>query len=157
MNTPDLSIEKNCEAWINLFTSLSRQLPDITDLEEITSRDVRFCDPFNDLTGRQQILDLLRHTRETVGELEFRVLNRTRSGTQVFLRWEMSGLIPVLGAWNVQGMSELQFNDEGQLLMHQDYWDASEQFYARLPVIGWLLRRIRQRASVSQRKGSQNR
>jgi hypothetical protein len=34
------------------------------------------------------------------------------------------------------------------LLAHQDHWDASEQFFFRLPVLGWLLRRVRDAAAV---------
>ncbi|MCK7492487.1 MAG: hypothetical protein MZW92_13555 [Comamonadaceae bacterium] len=26
--------------------------------------------------------------------------------------------------------------------MHRDYWDAAEEMYAKLPLIGWIARRL---------------
>jgi hypothetical protein len=39
------------------------------------------------------------------------------------------------------------FNDRGLVSEHVDYWDASEQFYMKLPVIGSILRFIRNKAA----------
>lgn len=40
-------------------------------------------------------------------------------------------------------MSELQFDGEGTLKDYHDYCHASQQFYTRLAIIGWFLKRIR--------------
>jgi len=33
----------------------------------------------------------------------------------------------------------------GKVVEHIDYWDAAEQVYERLPLLGPILRRVRQR------------
>ncbi len=136
--------QPNCDAWIAAFTRLHQDgVPSMQRLSEITAPTVRFRDPFNDLSGREALRALLSHTREQVADVRFRVLDRAVSDKRVYLKWEMTGMVKLLGDWRVTGMSELLFDDEDRLLLHQDHWDASAQFYERLPVIGWLLRRIR--------------
>ena len=109
---------------------------------------MRFRDPFNDLVGLPAVRKLLEHTRRQVRDVRFRVLDKAEAGERVYLKWEMTGNVRLLGLWRVQGMSELVFDAAGKLTLHQDYWDASEQFYARLPLFGWLLRRIRALAAI---------
>ena len=46
-------------------------------------------------------------------------------------------------------MSEIRSDREGRVIEHVDHWDASEQFYAWLPVIGGLIRLIRGKIKVS--------
>ena len=41
------------------------------------------------------------------------------------------------------------FDAEGRVTSHRDYWDAAEELYMTLPVIGWLMRRLRGALSAS--------
>ena len=41
------------------------------------------------------------------------------------------------------GMTQLRFNDEGKIILHQDYWDGAEGFYQHLPYIGYFVRKVR--------------
>jgi len=141
--------QKNLQAWIEMFERLGTDgVPSLERLEQLVSSDVRFRDPFNDLVGPSALQALLEHTRRQVPDVRFQVMDKVAQGQRAYLKWEMTGTLRVLGLWRVQGMSELVFDDAGKLTLHQDYWDASEQFYARLPLFGWLLRRIRAVAAV---------
>jgi hypothetical protein len=42
----------------------------------------------------------------------------------------------------IRGATHLRFNDEGKVTWHRDYWDAAEELYAKLPLIGWLMRSL---------------
>jgi steroid delta-isomerase len=142
--------QHSCDAWIRLFTDLHRNgVPTLEQLEAITDPQVRFLDPFNELQGRSAIRALLAHTQQQVKQPRFVVLDRAQSEDRVYLKWEMTGTIKLLGRWRVTGMSELAFAADGRLLLHQDYWDAADQFYARLPLIGWLLRRVRSAVTIN--------
>jgi steroid delta-isomerase len=39
----------------------------------------------------------------------------------------------------------LILNDDGRIAQHRDYWDAAEELYEKLPVIGGLMRWMRRR------------
>ena len=45
-------------------------------------------------------------------------------------------------------MSEVIFNEQGMVIEHIDYWDSGEQFYEKIPIIGGLLRIIKNRLKV---------
>jgi steroid delta-isomerase len=141
--------EQNCHDWIELFVRLGADgAPSLERLAQITRADVRFRDPFHDLSGQEALRALLQHTARQVREVKFDLLDSAVSGQHVYLKWRMSGKVRLLGDWQVLGMSELVFDNDGQLCLHQDYWDAAEQFYARLPFIGWLWRWLRWRAAA---------
>jgi len=37
------------------------------------------------------------------------------------------------------------FDDNGLVVAHIDYWDAAQNLYERLPLIGWLFAWLRRR------------
>lgn len=65
-------------------------------------------------------------------------------GDDVFLRWTMRFAGRSIQS-NSIGMSHLRFNSEGQVILHQDFWDSGHGLYAHLPVVGFVLRRVRER------------
>ena len=46
----------------------------------------------------------------------------------------------------IVGSSHLRFNADGMVEYHRDYWDASEELYEKLPVIGFVLKALKKRA-----------
>ena len=43
------------------------------------------------------------------------------------------------------GMTHLGFNQQGLIILHQDYWDSAGGFYARLPILGGVINAVRSR------------
>jgi hypothetical protein len=39
------------------------------------------------------------------------------------------------------------FSDESLLTLHRDYWDAAEERYEKLPLVGGLMHRLKKRAN----------
>lgn len=146
----DSDLPGRCDAWIRLFSELGeRGVPDLRELETIAVREVRFSDPFNDISGLANLQRLLEHTREKVRDVSFTVSEQAVSGDRVYLLWRMTGRVALVGDWQVEGMSRVELAGDGRVSSHTDYWDASRQFYARLPVIGWLIRRLSAAAGLS--------
>lgn len=48
----------------------------------------------------------------------------------------------------IVGMSEIYFANDGLFRVHVDHWDAGRQLYERLPVLGWLVKKIRSRIAA---------
>jgi hypothetical protein len=46
----------------------------------------------------------------------------------------------------VRGATHLRFDAQGRVILHRDYWDAAEELYAKLPLIGWLMRGLQRQA-----------
>jgi steroid delta-isomerase len=46
----------------------------------------------------------------------------------------------------VRGASHLRFDAAGKVVLHRDYWDAAEELYAKLPLIGCVMRGLQRMA-----------
>ena len=148
--TDQIGARRSCEAWTGVFTALAREgVPPAERLAELATDDVRFRDPFNDVRGLVALQKILAHTRQHVPSLEFRIDDTAWSQQVAYVKWVMTGRLKWLGAWRVEGVSEIRFDDDGRVCEHLDHWDAAGQFYGRLPLIGWCLRRIGAAARVT--------
>jgi hypothetical protein len=46
----------------------------------------------------------------------------------------------------IRGGSHLRLASDGRVEDHRDYWDAAEELYQKLPVLGGLMRWLKKRA-----------
>ena len=130
------------DAYIRFYESLS--LETVDDVVEVASADVRFRDPFNDLTGIDAYRKLLAKMLDSVPDIKFVVTHQSVDGDTCFIRWRSASTLRGK-SWIVEGMSELKFASDGKVREHIDFWDSAAQFYERLPIIGAALRFIRRR------------
>ena len=128
------------------FAGLTPETMD--DLMDTLSPQVRFSDPFNDVTGHAGFRAIFAHMFETCEDPRFHILDIAHGsqggGRRAYLRWRMSGR---LKAWprtslDFEGMSEVHVGGDGLITAHIDHWDSASQLLARLPVIGALLRPV---------------
>ncbi len=130
--------------WGAFFEGLT---PDnLPEIETLCRPDVRFKDPFNDVTGTAALRRIFDHMFETTVAPRFTVTDTAVSGRTAYLRWRFDFTPKGRSApWRIEGMSEVTFDDAGLVTAHIDHWDSGEQFYAKLPIIGPLVRLIRRR------------
>jgi steroid Delta-isomerase len=136
----------SCAQYIRLFEELSVER--IDGIEHFVSTDVKFKDPFNEISGLESFRRLLVKMLDDVKGLRFEVTHRAWTEDVLFLRWSLHGKVKGLN-WEIQGMSEINFNEQGLVCQHIDHWDAAEQFYEKLPLIGTILRIIKRQLKVS--------
>ena len=43
----------------------------------------------------------------------------------------------------INGSSHVKFDDQGLVTFHRDYWDAAEELYEKLPVIGFVMKQLK--------------
>ena len=139
--------EDSSNLYIRLFEELSME--QLEGIEDFISNNIQFKDPFNELSGLDDFRRLLVKTLNDVKDPKFTVIHRAWSKDILFLRWSFQGEIKGLNHWNVEGMSEILFDEQGLVCQHIDHWDASEQFYAKLPLIGTIIRLIRRQLQAS--------
>ncbi len=121
-------------------------------LEHYYAADASFKDPFNEVVGVAAIERIFTHMFATVEAPHFTVTTCIVDGDQAMLGWDfrlrLRGRDIV-----VRGVSHLRFDAGGRVRMHRDYWDAAEELYARLPVLGALMRLLRRRLSAGGETG----
>ncbi|WP_316860015.1 nuclear transport factor 2 family protein [uncultured Cohaesibacter sp.] len=120
----------------------------IAEVHPLISDDIHFVDPFNDVKGRKHLVRVIEKMFEDVEDPQFRILDLAFTDTVCLMRWDFSCKAPVIGQWTVRGITELQFDADGLICAHYDYWDASRHFYRKLPFVGWMIRQISKKASI---------
>lgn len=113
-------------------------------LSDYVTDDVRFKDPFNDVRGPEAMAAVFTHMFNAVGQARFAVHHMAEDGKICLMHWTFRARLRGED-WVFDGMSAIRFALDGRVAEHVDHWDAAGAFYARLPVIGWLLERIRTR------------
>lgn len=116
-------------------------------LEAIYAEAARFKDPFNDVAGLPAIRRIFEHMFATVERPRFVVTERIEQGAQAMLGWDFHFVLrgrPVV----VHGVTHLRFDASGRVVLHRDYWDAAEELYEKLPLLGALMRALRKRLSA---------
>ncbi len=118
-------------------------------LDVLCCPEVRFRDPFNDVTGRAAYRAILTKMFEDVRDPRFRVIDRALSGRVAYLRWDFVFMPRGGGSpWQIEGMSEVHFDDQGRVAAHLDHWDSGSQFYGRLPLLRHVIEVIRKRLAL---------
>ncbi|MCA3251589.1 MAG: nuclear transport factor 2 family protein [Pseudomonadota bacterium] len=128
------------------FERLARE--DLARIGEIYTDDARFKDPFNEVAGTDAIARIFEHMFATLERPRFVVHEVVADGVQVFLTWDF--LFDRDGRpWQVRGASHLRLAADGRIAVHRDYWDAAEELWAKMPLVGGLVRWLTRRAAAS--------
>ena len=120
----------------------------LNELSQWYSSDAAFKDPFNVVAGLKAIRHNFEHMYVKLDTPRFVVREHIAQGHQAFLVWDF--LFSFKGETTVQtvrGTSHLQFDTNGLICLHRDYWDAAEELYEKLPIIGKLMRWLKKRAA----------
>lgn len=129
------------EALVGFYESLTRQ--SVEELPRYYASDCRFRDPFNDVRGVAALAAIFTHMFDTLESPRFIVRERVADGDRVLLTWDFEFRFR---SWRprvtqrIHGASLIIFDDAGLVRDHRDYWDAAEELYEKLPLIGALLR-----------------
>ena len=137
------------ERVVHWFESLSPG--NLADLGAVYTEDATFKDPFNEVQGVPAIRDIFDHMYRSLDAPHFVVTGRLVDGDQCFLVWEFRfrfRRFDTATLQTVRGGSHLRLAEDGRIRAHRDYWDAAEELYEKLPVLGRLMRWLRRRAAT---------
>jgi hypothetical protein len=113
---------------------------------EFYGTEACFKDPFNEVRGIEAIQRIFTHMFRQVDEPRFVVTEHMCDAHRAILVWEFSYRTD---RWSrdkaqvIRGVSHLRFGNDGRIDYHRDYWDAAEELYMKLPVLGSLMRWLR--------------
>jgi ketosteroid isomerase-like protein len=131
---------------VEFFEHLTRA--DLARLAEIYRDDAAFKDPFNEVRGAAAIARIFEHMFDTLEGPRFVVHDAVVEGAQCFLTWDFV-FVRGGGELVVRGASHLRFADDGRIAVHRDYWDAAEELYEKLPLLGGVMRWLKRRISAA--------
>ncbi len=133
---------------VDFFEAL--QPADVARMGAFYSDQAFFKDPFNEARGLADVQRVFSHMYVALDQPHFVVTGQLVDGAQCFLTWDFvfrfKRFSPMV--WQtVRGGSHLRLNSAGLIESHRDYWDAAEELYEKLPIVGSLMRWLKQRAN----------
>ena len=131
---PDLNV------LVHFYETLTPQT--VSEMDRHYAPGARFKDPFNDVVGIEAIKRIFSHMFVQVDAPQFAITQRFTSDAGVMLLWAFDFRTRGVGAREIciGGATPLPFDARGRVTLHRDYWDAAEELYAKLPVLGTLMR-----------------
>lgn len=135
------------ESLVHFFETLNPA--GVARMGEFYAADTWFKDPFNEVQGLAQVQHIFSHMYVALDRPRFVVTAQVVEGRQCFLTWNFEFYFRWRGLQELQtirGASHLNFNDAGLVVRHRDYWDAAEELYEKLPLLGSLMRWLKKRA-----------
>jgi len=140
-----------------LYHQLNKHDTDRALLEVVYSNDIEFRDPFHHIEGLDNLSRYFKEMYANVEDIRFdfgsawqheHLQNaQYQSQQQSFIRWQMSYRHPKINAGKtvtVDGGSELIWRDD-KVIFHRDFFDAGQMLYEHLPVMGWAIRKLKER------------
>ena len=133
---------------VTLFETLTPA--DTARLGEVYAAEARFKDPFNEVRGLAAVQAVFAHMFVALEEPRFVVRDIVVQGDACFLTWDFVFRFKRFSRelQTIRGASHLQLDAQGLITMHRDYWDAAEELYEKLPVVGALMRWLKARANA---------
>jgi len=132
------------DALANFYEHLTPE--SVTQFPDYYAETADFKDPFNEVRGLAPIQRIFAHMFCQVSEPRFVVVERVVDEHGAVLIWELHYRVRRWERGKLQimrGVSHLKFDTEGKVIWHRDYWDTAEELYAKLPVIGCLMRGLK--------------
>jgi steroid delta-isomerase len=117
-------------------------------LRDIYAPAARFKDPFNEVRGVDAIEAIFTHMYQQVIQPRFVITTRAINGSDAFLTWDFIYRMKRFtdAPQCIRGATHLRFDAAGKVELHRDYWDAAEELYEKLPLVGTLMRWLKRKA-----------
>jgi hypothetical protein len=148
---PPDSAQAALQRVVHFFEQL--QPADVNRIAEIYTADAQFKDPFNEVQGVLAIEAIFAHMFEALDAPRFVITQQMQQGTQCFVTWDFLFAMHRFDAGRTQtirGASHLVLREDAgvwRVAVHRDYWDAAEELYEKLPVLGSLMRWLKRRTN----------
>lgn len=136
------------------FNSLNKNSMHLVD--EFYEEKMQFIDPLVNLEGRDRMKTYYKNQYEKVKSIRFEFSESfEKSGTQVIM-WKMFLEHPSLKSGQpvvLDGVSHFRFNLETKkCVYHRDFFDLGEYIYENIPVMGYLVKKVKEVAAKESLK-----
>jgi hypothetical protein len=137
--------------WLSNFVKIYQTLStdNLELLATIYHREVTFIDPIHELKGFDNLFQYFQDLYENLVSCDFVISNVIAQEDQAAIYWTMSYQHPKLNKGNVinvTGSSHIK-GHEDKVIYHRDYLDLGSMLYEQLPVLGKLIKLIKNKAA----------
>jgi len=128
------------ESFQDYFRNMTAETV-IEKTSRIYAPDAYLNDNVVGIFGQENIESYFVHAAGQVDVMDVRFLDVARSETDYYIRWKMTIRADALAKGETiesYGTTQFRVNEEGQVLVHRDFWDAATGMYEHLPYVGGM-------------------
>jgi hypothetical protein len=143
----ELAIDAGLERFRSAYADLSSPRTE-ANIRSLYAENIYFHDTLQQFDQNTALAAYMGSMAQSIESSSVRVDQIVRDGSDVFLRWTMRFVSRTAGGEMISetiGMTHLRFNERGEVILHQDFWDPASGLYRHLPVLGWLLHQVDRR------------
>ncbi len=133
------------QRFIEAYTHLNKD--NLSGLQSVYHEQCLFEDPIHTCEGWDALHHHLKTMYDNTTQCKFVIKTWTGNEEQLFLQWSLTFAHTKLFSGKKQeleGCSRVEFAD-GRVRYHRDFFDLGGMVYEGLPLIGFLIRRIKSR------------
>lgn len=136
------------EPCVQFFQALKPE--SLAHMHEIYSANCYFKDPFNEVRGLAHTQRIFEHMYATLDHPRFVITGRIEQGHECFLIWDFLFSMKrfAKAEFCIHGTTHLRLAPDGRIDYHRDYWDAAEELYEKLPLLGAVMRYLKSQNRV---------
>lgn len=132
------------DRYIDYWNTISPETVD--QIRDLGADNMRFRDPFTDVQGMDKVPGVFAEMFEQVPDIAFSFEHSALDGHVGLITWEMTFTVDRRGmkarVWTIPAASRITFDDEGKVVDHFDFWDATPLFES-VPIVGGLVRLVK--------------
>ncbi|MBA6225923.1 nuclear transport factor 2 family protein [Colwellia sp. MB02u-18] len=137
--------------WLAKFIDTYQKLStdNLQLLADVYHQDIVFIDPMHQLTGFKQLEKYFKQLYQKLSYCEFTIEHVIAHDSEAAIYWQMSYQHPRLNSGDivtVQGSSHLKGVGD-KVVYHRDYLDLGAMLYEQLPLLGRIIRSLKNRAA----------
>lgn len=132
------------QAFLSVFTEEKLK----TETSQVYAQDAFFNDTLKTVRGSAAIGEYFLGTLANTESITVDFTDVARSGNDYYFRWVMDVRFKKFQRGKTMrsiGLTHVRFNPDGQVILHQDYWDSAQGLFEHVPVIGSGIRLIKSR------------
>lgn len=111
---------------------------------KIFDKNVRFKDPFHDIVGVDKLYKIFEDMYLKLDNPSFKVTEIVEQNNIAYLKWNFH--FSFKGSNKDEsfvGVSRVEFNKEGRVISHIDYWDSASNLYEKIPILSFFMKFIK--------------
>ena len=147
-------LQEQIKKLIHFYEDIS--LANLPELTAFYDENAVFKDPFNEVLGIDKIIKIFEHMFESLQNPRFVVREVATQDHQTFITWDFYfelKQLPSKGMMDIRGATHINWGyvksqNCWKINSHRDYWDAAEEVYEKIPLLGQVLRWMKKKFST---------
>jgi hypothetical protein len=129
--------------YLDFFENLSINTP-FEEYKKVFDLNGKFKDPFHEVIGLEKIYKIFQNMYVKLDNPKFKIIEVIEKDNIIYIKWNFEFRFKNQSKQeSFEGISRVEFNNEGKAISHVDYWDCVENLYEKIPILSFFTKLIK--------------